>query len=300
MGKVCLRWGAAAFAAALLGGGASLAEGYRLRVVAQGLSRPVGIALEGNDTIYFTEIPTPGVAGGANAVKRLELDTCDVATLHEGEPEPVNIALDRHGNIYWTCKSAGVILVQDEEGMTDTLLDELQKPSGIAVDRHGSVYFTEIPSPGVPGAGNKVSVFDGSEVTVLHEGEPEPTDIVVSRRGELYWTCKSAGVILEQVDGVTTTLLDGLDNPTGIALDRRGKTLFFTEVPTPGVPGSAGGRNKVWEVDLETLERRVVNEGDPEPTDVAVAKNGSVYWTCTSAGVIVEAKPVRKRPDCTE
>jgi hypothetical protein len=43
-----------------------------------------------------------------------------------------------------------------------------------------------------------------------------------------------------------------------------------------------------------------VDEGDPEPTDVAVAKNGSVYWTCTSAGVIVEAKPVRKRPDCTQ
>jgi sugar lactone lactonase YvrE len=300
MGKVCPRWGTAAVAAVLLGSGISRGEGYTTRVVAQGLSRPVGIALEGNDTIYFTEIPTPGVAGGANAVKRLELDSCDVETLHMGEPEPVNIALDRQGNVYWTCKSAGVILKQDEDGTTQTLLDNLQKPSGIAVDRNGRrVYFTEIPSPGVPGAGNKVSVLKGSQIAVLHEGEPEPTDIVVRSDGALYWTCKSAGVILAQIRGETTTLLDGLDNPVGIALDRRGRTLFFTEVPTPGVPGSAGGRNKVWELDLITMERRLVDEGDPQPTDVAVARNGNVYWTCTSAGVIVEARPL-DGPDCTE
>ena len=32
---------------------------------------------------------------------------------------------------------------------------------------------------------------------ILHQGEPEPTDIVVSRNGALYWTRKSAGVIVE-------------------------------------------------------------------------------------------------------
>jgi hypothetical protein len=40
---------------------------------------------------------------------------------------------------------------------------------------------------------------------------------------------------------------------------------------------------------------RVIHEGDPEPTDVAVARNGNVYWTCTSAGVIVEAKRIGRR-----
>jgi streptogramin lyase len=299
MGKVRLRWSAVGFAAMLIGGGIAAAEDFRTRVVAQGLSRPVGIAVEGNSTIYFTEIPTPGVPGGANAVKRLELETCDVETLHQGEPEPTNIALDRQGNIYWTCKSAGVILTQDDDGDTDTLLSGLQKPSGITVGRRGRVYFTEIPSPGVPGAGNKVSVFDGSKITVLHQGEPEPTDIVISRDGELYWTCKTAGVILKQVRGETTTLLAGLDHPVGIALDHQGQKLFFTEVPTPGVPGSAGGSNKVWELDLKTMEMSLVHAGDPEPTDVAVARNGNIYWTCTSAGVIVEAKPVRA-PDCTQ
>jgi hypothetical protein len=144
--------------------------------------------------------------------------------------------------------------------------------------------------PGVPGGANGVSVFDGSQKTVLHMGEPEPTDIVVGRSGRLYWTCKSAGVILTQFGGKTDVLLSGLDQPVGIALDHRERALFFTEVPTPGIPGSLGGRNSVKRLDLSTMRISSVNEGDPEPTDVTVARNGRVYWTCTIAGVIVEAR----------
>jgi hypothetical protein len=66
-------------------------------------------------------------------------------------------------------------------------------------------------------------------------------------------------------------------------------------VPTPGVPGNAGGQNRVNALDLRTKTVRVIHEGDPEPTDVAVARNGNVYWTCTSAGVIVEAKRIGQR-----
>jgi DNA-binding beta-propeller fold protein YncE len=188
-----------------------------------------------------------------------------------------------------------VILKQSDDGATSLVLGGQQQPSGISVDRYGNVYFTEVPNPGVPGAGNGVAVFDGTTKTILHMGEPEPTDIVVARNGRLYWTCKSAGVILEQSNGETRVLLAGLDHPTGIALDHKGEKLFFTEVPTPGVPGRSGGRNRVLQLDLRTLMVTVIHQGDPEPTDVAVARNGNVYWTCTSAGVIVEARRFRGR-----
>jgi streptogramin lyase len=263
---------------------------YRFSVVASGLASPVGIAVEGSETVYFTVIPTPGVAGGANGVARLDLETGEIQMLHVGEPEPVNIVVDRRGDLYWTCKSAGVILRQTEDGVNSLFLGGLEQPSGIAVDRRGNVYFTEIPNPGVAGAGNRISVSDGSAKVVLHQGDPEPADIVVSRNGNLYWTCKTAGVILQRVNGVTSVLKAGLDQPVGIALDHKGETLYFTEVPTPGVPGSAGGRNRVNALNLATNQVRVIHEGDPEPTDVSVARNGNVYWTCTSAGVIVEAK----------
>ena len=289
---------------ALLGAAApASAEPYQFRVVARGLHRPTGIAARGNNTLYFTEVPTPGVNGmngGLNAVSELNLRENVITPLHQGEPEPVNLTVGRGGTIYWTCKSAGVILEQDEGGLTTVFLRGLNKPSGISVDHDGAVYFTQVPTPGVNGMNcgfNSVNVSDGVTTEVLHLGEPEPADIVVARNGDLYWTCKSAGVILERSadDGVTSVLLNQLDKPVGIALDNTGRNLYFTEVPTPGVAGSNGGRNKVWEFDLKKGVKTLVHAGDPEPTDITVAKNGKLYWTCTSAGVIVEASRSRGR-----
>ena len=270
------------------------AREFTTTVIAKGLHRPTGIVAGADEAIYFSEVPHPGVPMAGNAVKMLDTEDGTITTLHEGEPEPTNLALDRSENLYWTCKSAGVILERDENGVTMPLLKGLQKPSGIALDRKGNVYFTQVPTPGVPGpAGGKntVSAFDGKNTEVLHEGEPEPTDIASGKRGDIYWTCKSAGVILEQdTDGKTSVLLKDLKKPTGIALNRKGTLLYWTEVPTPGVGGAAGGQNKVWELNLRTKVKTLVHSGDPEPTDVTVDREGAVYWTCSSAGVIVEAK----------
>ena len=287
-GNRCAR---VAFALLLVLGSASavLAEDYEFSVVASGLNQPTGIAVEGSETVYFTFVPTPGVPG-ANGVARLDLETGEISTLHMGEPEPRNIVVDREGSLYWTCTTAGVILKQLEDGTTFTFLSGLERPVGIAVDRRGTVFFTEVPTPGVAGGENRVVAFDGSTKTVLHMGEPEPVDVVVARNGDLYWTCRTAGVILEQSQGQTRVLLGGLDHPVGLALDHKGERLYFTEVPTPGLAGSEGGRNRISQLDLRSGEVKLVHAGDPEPTDVAVARNGNVYWTCTSAGVIVEAR----------
>ena len=271
--------------------------GYRLKVVASGLSRPTGIAVGGWDTVYFTEVPTPGVGGGRNGVSSLDLESGDITVLHQGEPEPTNLSVTRDDEVYWTCKSAGVILKMTEDGDTMPVLTGLHKPSGISVSRRGTVYFTEVPMPGVAGGTNNVSAFDGTTKTIVSSGEPEPTDVVVSRNGSLYWTCKSAGVILERRNGRTSVLLNGLNSPVGIALDKSGKHLYYTEVPTPGVSGRNGGHNKVSVVNLRNNRVTTINSGDPEPTDVAVAPNGKVYWTCSSAGVIVEASPNRRDDD---
>jgi len=51
-------------------------------------------------------------------------------------------------------------------------------------------------------------------------------------------------------------------------------------VPTPGVFGTDGGENRVNRIDLASMAIEVVHFGDPEPTDVAVARNGNIYLTC--------------------
>lgn len=275
---------------------AQTSDEYSTRVVAGGLDRPTGIVVQGSGTVYFTEVPTPGVAGGAggrNGVRVLSLESGTILPVNDGEPEPVNLALGHDGSLYWTCKSAGVILEREPNGSINPFLRGLTQPNGLAVNKAGEVFFTQLPTPTVGGSAggtNTVNVSDGTSVTVLTMGEPEPTDIAVAPNGDTYWTCKSAGVILERsAGGVVSVLLRGLDAPMGIALDHKGKKLYFTEVPTPGLPGTRGGRNAVHELELETMERTLVDFGDPEPTDIAVARNGNLYWTCSSAGVIVEA-----------
>jgi sugar lactone lactonase YvrE len=267
---------------------------YRFEVVASGLARPVGIALDGSSDLYFSEVPNPAVPGAGNGVSHLDLDTGVITRISNGEPEPTNIAVARNGDVYWTCKSAGVILRHLEDtGMTEPFATGLNQPSGISVGRRGAVYFTEIPAPGVGGGPNTVSVLRGNHKLVISMGEPEPTDVVVARNGDLYWTCKTAGVILRRSKGTTSLFKSGLESPSGIAIDHQNAVLYFTEVPTPGVSGDDGGRNRVRALTLATGRLRTIHSGDPEPTDVAVARNGNVYWTCTSAGVIVEATRVR-------
>lgn len=284
---------------------ASAAEQYQTRVVVRGLERPTGIVAQGNRILYITQLPTPGVGGrmgGRNTVDRIHLGTGEIVNLTRGEPEPTNLALDRRRNLYWTCKSAGVILERNRRrGEVSLFLGNLTQPSGIAVDPWDNVYFTLLPTPGVPGSmggQNTVNVSDGTNIQVLTRGEPEPTDIAVNADGDAYWTCKSANVILRRgSDGMVSLLLKDLDKPVGIALDHQGRKVFFTEVPTPGVPGSMGGRNKVWALDLPSMELSLVDAGDPEPTDITVAQDGRLFWTCTSAGVIVEATPLQNEED---
>jgi sugar lactone lactonase YvrE len=288
----------AVLAALLVPASPALAQSYRFEVIASGLQRPVGIAIEGSDDLYFTEVPNPGTAGAGNGISHLDLDTGAITRLSNGEPEPTNLGVARNGDVYWTCKSAGVILrLIEETGALEPFATGLQEPNGIAIGRRGAVYFTEIPTPEVPGSSggtNTVSVIRGDNKRVISTGEPEPTDVVVSRNGDLYWTCKSAGVILYRSKGEIGVLQSGLASPSGIALDHKNEVLYFTEVPTPGVPGDQGGQNAVKALHLKSGRLVTIHEGDPEPTDIAVARNGNLYWTCTVAGVIVEAKVVRR------
>ncbi len=287
---------------ALSASGVSFAQSFQTKVIARNLKRPTGISVGLNGRVYFTELPTPGVggsAGGTNTVNVL-LPNGRIRNLTTGEPEPTNLATNFFGDVYWTCKSAGVILsLERGRGDAQLVTSGLTSPSGMAAYPLGlALFFTEVPTPGVNGNNggtNAVYAFlegSGTEI-VLDAGDPQPTDVTVDLFGNVYWTCTSAGVIVKLSGGQTEVIARGLDRPYGIATDYRGN-LYFTEVPTPGVSGANGGRNKVSMLKLSTGAITVINEGDPDPIDVTVAPFGStVYWTCRSAGVIVEAK--RKR-----
>jgi hypothetical protein len=285
--------------AALLGSAAlASATNYDISVVASGLHHPTGIVAANEHLVVFTQVPTPGMGGsmgGSNTVDALAVDTGWIFNISTGDPQPTDLALDNSNRLYWTCKSAGVIKTTDLHSPATALLTGLVQPNGVAADQRGNVYYTTLPTPGVPGTmggTNTVDMFDGTNATVLRMGDPEPTDIAVDSASNLYWTCKSAGVILKRdAQGNVTKLLTSLYNPSGIAVDSQGGNLYFTEVPTPGMPGSMGGSNSVWHLDLTTTNLELIHSGDPDPEHVTVGRDGVVFWTCSTAGVIVEARP---------
>lgn len=283
--------------------GSLSAQQYTTKVVARDLERPTGVSVSLAGRVYFTELPTPGVGGGnggRNTVNVLNPSNGRVRNLTTGEPEPTNLATNFFGDVYWTCKSAGVILSLDGgRGEPKLVANELDKPSGMAAYPLGLVqFFTEVPTPGVSGANggrNKVYAFLEwiDREFLLDEGDPQPTDVAVDLLGNVYWTCTSAGVIVKLSGGKTEVIARGLNKPNGIATDYLGN-LYFTEVPTPGVSGANGGTNKVSKLKLSTGAITVIDEGDPDPIDVTAHPDGTVYWTCRSAGVIVEATPKRR------
>jgi len=280
--------------------GVAAAQEYETKVVAKNLKRPTGVAVDLRGQVYFTELPTPGVGGGdggKNTVNVLNPKNGRIRNLTTGEPEPTNLATNFLGDVYWTCKSAGVILsLEGGRGVAQLVAGGLDKPSGMAAYPFGpALYFTEVPTPGVSGANggrNKVYAFlEGIDLEfLLDDGDPQPSDVAVDLFGDVYWTCTSAGVIVKLSGGTTEVIARDLDRPYGIATDYMGN-LYFTEVPTPGVSGAKGGKNKVSKLKLSTGAITVIDEGDPDPFDVTVEPYGStVYWTCRSAGVIVETK----------
>lgn len=286
-------------AAALILGAQAQAQ-FESRVVARGLKMPTGIATKGfgaSTSLLYTEVPTPGVSGangGMNGIFQLDLWNNKKFTLNMGEPEPLNLTVAANSSIYWTCRSAGVILERNKMGAISVLQSGLMKPTGISALPSGDIVFTQVPTPGVNGGNggmNTVDMLTSTGIVNLAMGEPEPTDIVATRNGDLYWTCKSAGVILHRSPtGVIEVLLRGLNKPTGIASNLRGTTLYFTEVPTPGISSRFGGGNFVWEYSLLTGARTIVSYGLAQPTDVAVSADNRIFITNTSEGQILEAR----------
>lgn len=277
------------------------AQVYTKQPILMGLDQPRGIAVASNGDLYFTEVPTPGVAGpmgGMNRVSKVDAQTGTISVIETGMPEPLNLAI--HGtDVFWTCRTAGVIF-QRTATSNQIYMQGLNRPTGIYATSD-AVYVTQVPTPGVPGSQGGTNTVDriaSGNMMNLSMGEPEPADVVVAPNGDAYWTCRTAGVILKRdgATGMKSMVARGLEFPTGLAMDNAG-VLYFTDVPTPGVFGTNGGRNKVWRLDPATKVFTLISIGEPEPTDVTVSADGSsVYWTCTTAGVIFRADLVGDAP----
>ena len=266
---------------------------YVVSVLADSLGRPQGIALDGEGNIVVAQSAAAGDGAASGAVAILDTYSRELRVVYLDQPVPTQVSTGPDGGVYWTSRSSGAIFrLGPGRGQPEQIVGGLRDPSGIAVDGKGQVFFTEISAGGKGGRAGALSQFDGTRSNVLVSAEEEPVSIALGPLGDVYWTSSAAGAILHRSgDGRTDVLFSDLESPVGIALNPQGTHLAFTEVPTPGLAGDAGGRNAVSILNLATRVRTLVERGDPAPLGVAIASNGTVYWSSTSRGAIMQAKP---------
>ncbi len=259
--------------------------------VATGLSKPTGITLGGANTLVVAQQPA---APQDASIATISLSTGAIHLRGTGPAVQSGFAANHAGRLYWVDASKGALMTQGTTDESPTVLHSggLLPATTIAVDSADRVYVADV-SP-MAGGTAAVLVRGGSISSIPDASGPAKTTLVAGTSGDLYWTSSVAGVLYHRApNGTGNVLVSGLNAPQGLALNASENVLYFTEVPTPGVDGSAGGRNTVNALDLSTLARRVVHTGDPQPTGVAVAPNGNVYWTSTSRGTVMVAVPTQ-------
>lgn len=267
--------------------------------VATGLTKPTGVALGGANSLLVSQ--QPGAPLDAS-LARIDLRTGAVDLAGTGPAVQSGFAANRTGRLYWVDGAKGALMTQGSLREAPTVLHAggMLPATAIAVDSSDRVYLAGAAGSG--GMGTTAVLVRGGAITAIPDpAGPDKTTLVAGAAGDLYWTSSSAGLIYHRSpDGKGNVVVSGLNAPQGLALDAAENVLYFTEVPTPGVAGSAGGKNTVNALDLASLARTVVHKGDPQPTGVAVAPNGNVYWTSTSRGVVMVAVPSTPIPAATE
>lgn len=169
---------------------------------------------------------------------------------------------------------------------------DLESLAGITVSPAGQVYFSSTPTPGVVGDRNRNAVGwlnpATGRVRTLVSGEADPAALAATAFGDLYWVDRTAGQIRALDGDRARTVARQLDAPTGLAAYPLGVLLYVTEIPTPGQNPYNMGRNLVSGYALGLNLKFTVDDFDTQPTDVAVALDGTAYWTSTDLGLILK------------
>lgn len=222
----------------------------------------IGVDLEGG-RLYWTSMGDPfggtGQLGGEHpppgTLQRARLDGTDVERIVAPglTRTPKQLALDlEHDHVYWADREGATLWRAGLDGSDPTPLvtgHGLRELVGVALDvPAGHLYFSDRTGGHLWRAGLDVPAGQTAddrtdlEAVVVTEGTSMPVDVAIDPdAGRLYWTDRLAGTVqrvgLELPEGQTAetrtdveTVLDGLEEPIGIALDAPNDRLYVTEL----------------------------------------------------------------------
>jgi 3-hydroxyacyl-CoA dehydrogenase len=277
-------------------------DGSDVQVLLTGLNRlPDGIQVDVEEGhIYWTNMGHPTANDGS--IERVDLDGTNRRTIvPEGATfTPKQLVLDKKGGkIYWSDREGMRVMRANLDGSKiETLVDTANgdpRPGrdatkwcvGIAVDHdRGHVYWTQ-KGPDNAGKGQILRASldlpkgehpaDRSDIEVLFDGLPEPIDLDLDLDSRLiYWTDRGDAprgntVSRAPMDPSARNghdpelLVTGLMEGIGLALDLKGRRMFFSDL---------GG--SVYSAKLDGSEKRALTLVKGNLTGVAYASLSEV------------------------
>jgi DNA-binding beta-propeller fold protein YncE len=154
------------------------------------------------------------------------------------------LAAGSAGSVYVTTSAGDVAAYHPVTRAVQTLASNLHELLGVAATADGAVVVAEA------GEGRVLQISPGGETTVLARGLGRPAGVAVAADGSIYVSDAGNGRVV-QVQNGTTTVMEGLQSPQGIAV--AGDQLFVLDV----------GKKEVVELSLTTKHLQTVVTGLP-------------------------------------
>ncbi|MDZ4780454.1 MAG: hypothetical protein SGJ19_09405, partial [Planctomycetia bacterium] len=262
-------------------------DGGGLAALVTDVAQPRGMAVDSvNQFAYWTE-------PGSLAIRRVSLDGSDVEeTVAEVRNGAAGIAVDlTTGKVYWTDSDnseinaairGGKIRRANLDGSQpeDVVATDLLHPGGIAVDSiENKVYWSDVEGH-LDGSGRILRAnLDGSNVETLLTGIDEATGLALDQRARtLYWAESATGRI-QRANLDGSGLETILEVPaTTVALNVETDTLYWTE-----------GSGNVKRARLDGSDPFTIAAGVGEPWGIGVLPPLYFSWDLNSDGDFADA-----------
>jgi sugar lactone lactonase YvrE len=233
------------------------------RRVAEGLSNPSGVALDGQGKAYVAD-------GNSGNLAEIDLASGGRHEITTGLGNTLGVALDGEGHAYSTSTSTGKLYQVDlSTGRKTEVANGLGSPHRLALEGNGKAVVTDYTNDRVW----EVDLSNGRKAEVT-TGIGNPHGVALDGKGTAYVAAYDEGKLysIDLGSGRKSVVADGLGGVSGVALSNGHAYL-----------SQQGG--KLLDVDLGSGAKRTVATSK-HMWDVAVGKDGSLYVTDNTSKVL--------------
>ncbi len=185
-------------------------DGAQRIAVAGAMCGPFGLAAAGNGGLAVADGMSLALADGTGAVVRPSM------LLQHGFPGYVRgVAMAADGAFIVTNSGGQVARYRPGEEAA-VLCEGLDRAMGLAVAGDGTIYVCEA------GGGRVIAIGADGDVRTVAQALDRPTGIALAADGGLLVSEAGAGRVIHIQDGAQNTLISGLDEPHGVAVNSAG------------------------------------------------------------------------------